>query len=39
MRIAIIDTSTTRAAIISDGLRDAGLVDLAIIDASAHRAR
>ena len=34
MRIAIIDTSTTRAAIISDGLRDAGLVDLAIIDPS-----
>ena len=34
MRIAIIDTSTTRAAIISDGLREAGLVDLAIIDPS-----
>ncbi|MGP7796895.1 ANTAR domain-containing response regulator [Sphingomonas sp. CLY1604] len=32
MRIAIIDTSTTRAAIISDGLRDAGLGDLALID-------
>ncbi|MFS0773802.1 ANTAR domain-containing response regulator [Sphingomonas sp. 1P08PE] len=33
MRIAIIDTSTTRAAIISDGLRDAGLTDLIVIDA------
>lgn len=32
MRIAIIDTSSTRAAIISDGLREAGLTDLAIID-------
>ncbi len=32
MRIAIIDTSTTRAAIISDGLRDAGLGDLVLID-------
>ena len=32
MRIAIIDTSTTRAAIISDGLREAGLTDLVIID-------
>ncbi len=32
MRIAIIDTSTTRAAIISDGLREAGLGDLALID-------
>ncbi|MCP3735783.1 ANTAR domain-containing protein [Sphingomonas sp. RP10(2022)] len=32
MRIAIIDTSTTRAAIISDGLREAGLDDLAVID-------
>lgn len=32
MRIAIIDTSTTRAAIISDGLRDAGLDDLVVID-------
>ena len=32
MRIAIIDTSTTRAAIISDGLREAGLDDLVIID-------
>ena len=32
MRIAIIDTSSTRAAIISDGLRDAGLTDLAVID-------
>ncbi|QQV77691.1 ANTAR domain-containing protein [Sphingomonas aliaeris] len=34
MRIAIIDTSTTRAAIISDGLRDAGLGDLVLIDAA-----
>ncbi len=32
MRIAIIDTSTTRAAIISEGLRDAGLTDLVVID-------
>ncbi|WP_188055179.1 MULTISPECIES: ANTAR domain-containing response regulator [unclassified Sphingosinithalassobacter] len=32
MRIAIIDTSSTRAAIISDGLREAGLVDLVLID-------
>ena len=32
MRIAIIDTSTTRAAIISDGLREAGLSDLVVID-------
>lgn len=32
MRIAIIDTSTSRAAIIHDGLRDAGLVDLVLID-------
>ncbi|HTG39598.1 ANTAR domain-containing response regulator [Sphingomonas sp.] len=32
MRIAIIDTSSTRAAIISDGLRDAGLDDLVVID-------
>lgn len=32
MRIAIIDTSTTRAAIISDGLRDAGMTDLVVID-------
>lgn len=32
MRIAIIDTSSTRAAIISEGLRDAGLTDLAVID-------
>jgi response regulator NasT len=35
MRIAIIDTSTTRAAIISDGLREAGLNDLVIIDHAA----
>ena len=34
MRIAIIDTSSTRAAIISDGLRDAGLTDLVVIDPS-----
>lgn len=34
MRIAIIDTSTTRAAIISDGLREAGLDDLVLIDNS-----
>ena len=34
MRIAIIDTSTTRAAIISDGLREAGLGDLVLIDAA-----
>ncbi len=32
MRIAIIDTSQTRAAIISDGLREAGLDDLVVID-------
>lgn len=32
MRIAIIDTSTSRAAIIYDGLRDAGLVDIVLID-------
>jgi len=32
MRIAIIDTSSTRAAIISEGLRDAGLDDLVVID-------
>lgn len=32
MRIAIIDTSLTRAAIISDGLREAGLDDLVVID-------
>lgn len=34
MRIAIIDTSTSRAAIISDGLREAGLSDLVLIDPS-----
>ncbi len=33
MRIAIIDTSSTRAAIISDGLRESGLHDLVVIDA------
>lgn len=32
MRIAIIDTSSTRAAIISEGLLEAGLDDLAVID-------
>ena len=32
MRIAIIDTSSTRAAIISEGLREAGLDDLVLID-------
>jgi two-component system, response regulator / RNA-binding antiterminator len=32
MRIAIIDTSTTRAAIIRDGLREAGLDDAILID-------
>ena len=32
MRIAIIDTSTTRAAIISEGLKEAGLDDLVVID-------
>lgn len=32
MRIAIIDTSTTRAAIIFEGLREAGLQDLVLID-------
>ncbi len=34
MRIAIIDTSTTRAAIISDGLREAGLDDIVVIDGT-----
>lgn len=32
MRIAIIDTSSSRAAIIVDGLRDAGLTDVVSID-------
>lgn len=32
MRIAIIDTSSTRAAIIYDGLREAGLEDLVLIN-------
>ncbi|MBL0769335.1 ANTAR domain-containing protein [Sphingopyxis sp. XHP0097] len=32
MRIAIIDTSAGRAAVISDGLREAGLDDLVIIE-------
>lgn len=34
MRIAIIDTSTTRAAIISEGLHEAGLDDIVLIDGS-----
>lgn len=34
MRIAIIDTSTTRAAIISEGLHDAGLDDVVVIDSA-----
>lgn len=34
MRIAIIDTSSTRAVIMSDGLREAGLDDLVVIDAT-----
>jgi two-component system, response regulator / RNA-binding antiterminator len=34
MRIAIIDTSAGRAAVISDGLRDAGLDDLVLVDTS-----
>lgn len=32
MRIAVIDTSTTRAAIIVDGLRDAGLTNVTLVD-------
>ena len=32
MKIAIIDTSTTRAAIICEGLRESGLEDLVLID-------
>jgi response regulator NasT len=32
VRIAIIDTSTTRAAIIAEGLREAGLDDQVLID-------
>lgn len=32
MRIAVIDTSSSRAAIIVDGLREAGLTDVALID-------
>lgn len=32
MRIAIIDTSATRAAIIRDGLREAGIEELMLID-------
>ncbi|MBD8678865.1 ANTAR domain-containing response regulator [Sphingomonas sp. CFBP 13720] len=34
MRIAIIDTSTTRAAIISEGLHEAGLNDVVVIDGT-----
>ena len=34
MRIAIIDTSSTRAAIISEGLRDAGLDDVVVIESA-----
>ena len=32
MRIAVIDTSTTRAAIIVEGLREAGLTNVTLID-------
>jgi two-component system, response regulator / RNA-binding antiterminator len=35
MRIAIIDTSSTRAAIISEGLHEAGLHDVVIVDGKA----
>ena len=35
MRIAIIDTSSSRAAIIAEGLRDAGLTDIIGIDPEA----
>ncbi|HWV60541.1 MAG TPA: ANTAR domain-containing protein [Sphingopyxis sp.] len=34
MRIAIIDTSAGRAAVISDGLREAGLEDLVLVDTA-----
>lgn len=34
MRVAIIDTSTSRAAIISDGLREAGFHDIVVIDGA-----
>jgi len=34
MRIAIIDTSAGRAAVISDGLREAGLDDLILVDTT-----
>ena len=33
MRVAIIDTSTSRAAIISEGLREAGFRDIVVVDA------
>lgn len=35
MRIAIIDTSSSRAAIIVEGLREAGLTDVVLIDPGA----
>lgn len=34
MRVAIIDTSTSRAAIISEGLSEAGFRDIAVVDAA-----
>ena len=34
MRIAIIDTSSSRAAIIADGLREAGLTDHVLVDVA-----
>jgi response regulator NasT len=36
VRIAIIDTSSSRAAIIVEGLRDAGLTDVVNIDPAEH---
>lgn len=39
MRIAIIDTSKTRAAIIAEGLREAGLEDQVVIDPAGPLAR
>lgn len=39
MRIAIIDTSSTRAAIIAEGLREAGLEDQVVIDPCGPLAR
>jgi response regulator NasT len=35
VRIAVIDTSTSRATIIVEGLREAGLTDVALIDPAA----